>query len=81
MEGLIIGNRENQQWGRYTIELEDKDYKIGKQENVKSPLNEYEEYGRYVVLKSLNNSSNIHEDFLNEVIIFNLYRLLLIIYL
>ena len=60
-------DREKQQWKRYTIGLINNDYEIAKQENVKSPLNESEKYGLHVVLKSLNNSSNIHEDFLNEV--------------
>src|SRR5438045_539452 len=51
-------DKEKHQWKRYSSELEDKDYEIAKQRNVKSPLNEYENYGKHVVLKSLNNSSN-----------------------
>ena len=35
--------------------------------DIKSLLNKNETKGRYVVLKSLNNSSNINDDFLNEV--------------
>ena len=34
---------------------------------LKLPLNKNENEGIHVVLKSLNNSSNINEDFLNEV--------------
>jgi hypothetical protein len=38
-----------------------------KDDYVKSPLNKNEKWGNYVALKSLNNSSNIDDDFLNEV--------------
>jgi len=58
---------EKQQWERYFYELEDKDYENAKQENIKSPINKNEKDGQHIVLKSLNNSSNINEDFLNEV--------------
>ena len=43
------------------------DYDAEKQKDIKSPLNENEKRGLRVALKSLNNSSNINEDFLNEV--------------
>lgn len=55
-------DNKNQQWERYAFPLEN-DYK----RNIKSSLNEKEKAGRRVVLKSLNNSSNIEKDFLNEV--------------
>ena len=58
---------EKQHWKRYLDELKDEDYESSKQENIKSPLNENEKNGWHVVLKSLNNSSNINDDFLNEV--------------
>ena len=58
---------EKQQWKRYFDELKDEDYENTEQENIKSPLNENEKDGWHVVLKSLNNSSNINDDFLNEV--------------
>ncbi|RIA83939.1 kinase-like domain-containing protein, partial [Glomus cerebriforme] len=57
---------ENQQWERDSYKLEDEEYENAKQENIKSPLNENESAGLLVVLKSLNNSSNINENFLNE---------------
>ncbi|RIA90108.1 kinase-like domain-containing protein [Glomus cerebriforme] len=55
-----------QKWKRGRNKLEQKDYENANKENVTSPLKENEKKGKYVVLKSLNNSSNIHEDFLNE---------------
>ena len=55
------------QWSRMCIRLEDKDYENAKNGNIKSPLNESETDGYHVVLKSLENSSNINEEFLNEV--------------
>ncbi len=58
---------ENKQWGRYPHSLEDECYENTKNEKIKSPLNENEKYGLHVVLKSLHNSSNINEEFLNEV--------------
>src|SRR5205823_4150928 len=56
-----------QTWYRYSFYHDENDYKIAKEDDVKSPLNENENRGYYVVLKSLNNSSNINDDFLNEV--------------
>ena len=61
-------DRKKRRWVRFSPELDCEDYEIAKQGNVKSPLKKYEKNGRCVVLKSLNNSSNIREDFLNEVI-------------
>lgn len=63
---------ENKQWMRFFYELEEEGYESAKQENIKSPLNKNEENGLFVVVKSLNNSSNISDEFLNEVN--NLYR-------
>ncbi len=60
---------ENKQWKRTIHSLKSEDYENAKDENIKSPLNENEKYGLQVVLKSLNNSSNINEEFLNEVIV------------
>jgi len=58
---------EKQQWKRHSELIVHEDYENAKQENIESPLNENEKYGTNVVLKSLNNSSNINDDFLNEV--------------
>ncbi len=59
-------NSKTQTWDRSSHLLND--YEIAKEKDVKSPLNEKESYrGLHVVLKSLNNSSNINDDFLNEV--------------
>ncbi len=52
---------------RKNYPLENEDYENAKNENIKSPLDENEKRGHHVVLKSLNNSSNINEEFLNEV--------------
>ena len=60
-------NDSKQNWERYNTNLFYSDYDTEKQKDIKSPLNENEEQGYSVVLKSLNNSSNINEDFLNEV--------------
>ncbi|EXX66198.1 Kic1p [Rhizophagus irregularis DAOM 197198w] len=46
--------------------LNENDYEIAKEKDVKSPLNKNEVKGRRVILKSLNDSSNINDDFLNE---------------
>jgi hypothetical protein len=60
-------NNEEQQWTRHFYTLEGEEYENAKQESFKLPLNENERYGIHVVLKSLNDSSNINDDFLNEV--------------
>ncbi|CAG8742873.1 14071_t:CDS:2, partial [Rhizophagus irregularis] len=44
------------------------DHKIAKEKDVKSPLNKNEKEGIRVALKSLKNSSNISDYFLNEAI-------------
>ena len=68
LDGRIKGwdNRE-QNWKNYYSLLTENDYETARQKDIKSPLNENEKYGEHVVLKNLNNSSNIHDDFLNEV--------------
>ena len=60
-------DKKKQQWNRDTGKFKYEDYEIAKQVDVKSPLKESEEGGRHVVLKSLNNPTNIDEDFLSEV--------------
>uniref|UniRef100_U9TQJ2 Uncharacterized protein n=1 Tax=Rhizophagus irregularis (strain DAOM 181602 / DAOM 197198 / MUCL 43194) TaxID=747089 RepID=U9TQJ2_RHIID len=53
-------------WKRYTVSFRHyNNHEIVKE--VKSPLNKNEKRGFDVVLKSLNNSSNINDDFLNEL--------------
>ncbi|PKK58302.1 hypothetical protein RhiirC2_796540, partial [Rhizophagus irregularis] len=52
---------------RYRNLLNCEDHKIAKEKDVKSPLNKNEKEGIYVALKSLKNSSNISDDFLNEL--------------
>ena len=72
-----------QNWKRGNSHLNYSDYETAKQKDIKSPLNENEE-GYPVVLKSLNNSSNINEDFLNEVsdcLIYFLNKILFMFYL
>ncbi|GES81553.1 kinase-like domain-containing protein [Rhizophagus clarus] len=59
-------DEKNQQWKRYSNDIKDKDYEDAKKGGITSPLNENEKHGHTVVLKSLNNSSNINDDFLNE---------------
>lgn len=52
------------EWIRETEELDEKDRDAT---DVKNPLKSYEKYGYYVALKSLDNSSNMDDHFLNEV--------------
>jgi hypothetical protein len=52
---------------RYRNLLNNEDFEIAKEKDVRSPLNENEKKGLHVALKSLNNSSNVNDDFLNEV--------------
>ena len=71
LDGFIENwDKEEMQWRRnsFMLSLDEEDYNIAKQENVKLPLNQNEVCGDYVVLKSLNNSSNINEDFLIKVL-------------
>ncbi len=55
---------EKQDWKRFVY---DQDYKDANNPQIKNPLKSNEKYGCMVVLKSLNDSSNINGDFLNEV--------------
>ncbi|EXX54180.1 Tpk3p [Rhizophagus irregularis DAOM 197198w] len=57
-----------QTWSRFSKSLRyGNDHEIAKEKDVKSPLSKNEKRGYDVVLKSLNNSSNINDDFLNEL--------------
>ena len=56
-----------QDWKRYKNELGEQDYKDAINPKIKNPLKGNEKYGSKVALKSLNDSSNIDENFLNEV--------------
>jgi len=68
LDGCIsFCDNENKQWNRYSYSLEIEDHENAKIENIKSPLDENEKKGFHVILKSLDNSSNINEEFLNEV--------------
>ncbi|RIA96126.1 kinase-like domain-containing protein [Glomus cerebriforme] len=58
-------NNNKQDWEKFRYELKQNDYENAI-DNIKSPLEENQKYGFHVVLKSLNNSSNINENFLNE---------------
>ncbi|UZO14384.1 uncharacterized protein OCT59_005843 [Rhizophagus irregularis] len=60
-------DKENKQWERYYNEIKDEDYEDAKKGNIESPLNENEKHGYNIVLKRINNSSNINDDFLNEL--------------
>ncbi|RIA99401.1 kinase-like domain-containing protein [Glomus cerebriforme] len=57
-------DNEKKEWKRINQKLNENDYDNA---NKNSPLKENEKYGIYVVLKSLNDSTNIHEDFLMEL--------------
>ncbi len=65
--GIVSWDSENKQRKRGVDSLENQDYENAKNINIKSPLEEDEKSGFHVVLKSLNNSSNLNEEFLNEV--------------
>jgi len=54
-------------WKRTFISLSNEDYKNAKKQTVISPLDENEKNGKHVVLKCLESSSNLDEEFLNEV--------------
>ncbi len=65
LDGLITNwDYEKQDWKRFVY---DQDYKDANNPQIKNPLRNNEKYGCMVVLKSLNDSSNINGDFLNEV--------------
>src|SRR6266487_3778500 len=65
---VIKWDYEKQDWERHVEDLCEQDYKDAINPKIKNPLKSNEKYGTSVVLKSLNNSSNIDENFLNEVI-------------
>ena len=75
-EGIWLDGRikywdyEKQDWERLAYERPEQDYKDANKPKIKNPLKRNELYGFPVVLKSLNDSSNINEDFLNEVIFY-----------
>ena len=59
---------EKQDWEREVYyEFDEQVYKDANNLEIKNPLENDEKYGYSVALKNLNNSSNINEDFLNEV--------------
>jgi hypothetical protein len=58
---------EKKDWEREDDQLCEQDYEDANNPKIKNPLKSDEKYGEPVVLKSLNDSSNINEDFLNEV--------------
>src|SRR6266498_1176269 len=69
LDGWIYSlSSENKRFERKIDSLENEDYENAKNKNIRSSLKEDEKRGNHV-LESLNNSSNINEDFLNEVII------------
>ncbi|RIA91089.1 kinase-like domain-containing protein [Glomus cerebriforme] len=57
---------EKKQLDRKVYKLNEEDYKIAKNKDTRSPLQENEKTGFPIVLKKLNNSSNIHDGLLNE---------------
>ena len=58
---------EKKDWKRHVVGLGEQDYNDANNPKIKNPLKSDEKYGSRVVLKSLNDSLNINEDFLNEV--------------
>ncbi|CAB5362229.1 unnamed protein product [Rhizophagus irregularis] len=66
LDGLIDKwDYENQRWERETEEL-DEQVRDVIDNKIKNPLKSDEKYGYYVVLKCLDNSSNMDDHFLNE---------------
>ncbi|RIA85958.1 hypothetical protein C1645_830032, partial [Glomus cerebriforme] len=53
-------------WKRISYQFGEQNYKDVNNPKIKNPLQINEKYGHSVVLKSLNDSSNINNDFLNE---------------
>ncbi|EXX64962.1 Kic1p [Rhizophagus irregularis DAOM 197198w] len=64
--GISRWDYEKQGWKRCVNNLNEQDYKDVNNSQIKNPLKIDEKYGFLIVLKSLNDSSNINEDFLNE---------------
>ena len=56
-----------QDWDRFDFKLRDRNYKEAIDPKTKNPLKSNEKYGQNVILKSLNDSSNVNDNFLNEV--------------
>jgi len=66
LDGLIKNwDYKKQSWNR--IISDKQDYKDANNPQIKNPLKNNEKHGLLVALKSLNDSSNINEDFLSEV--------------
>ena len=64
---VIKWDYEKQDWERFEEKLDEQDYKDAINPKIKNPLMGNEKHGEPVVLKSLNDSSNIDKNFLNEV--------------
>ena len=64
---VIKWDYEKQDWERHVEDLCEQDYKDAINPKIKNPLESNDKYGFSVVLKSLNDSSNIDKNFLNEV--------------
>jgi hypothetical protein len=78
LDGMLIKwDYKNQVWVRTPDKLNEQDYEVGCSTEIKNPLNNDEKNGFKVVLKSLDDSSIINEDFLNEVK--KLYLIIIII--
>ena len=60
-------NTDENRWERKVFDLNEEDFNIARCERTIPPLRENEKTGFPVALKSLDNSSNISEEFLNEV--------------
>ena len=73
-------DNEERDWGRDLSELKEQDYKDAINPKIKNPLKRYEKYGIPVVLKSLNDSSNMNENFLNEVSGYILFTKIILIF-
>ncbi|GBB94862.1 hypothetical protein RclHR1_02430003 [Rhizophagus clarus] len=66
LDGIIeYWDYEKQDWKRDCAELDEQDYDASDSQ-IKNPLKINEKYGSIVVIKSLNDSSNIVENFLKE---------------
>ncbi|GES91743.1 kinase-like domain-containing protein [Rhizophagus clarus] len=57
---------EKQGWNRSAYKIDEQYYEDASNSQIKNPLKIDEKYGYPIVLKSLNDSSNLNEDFLNE---------------
>jgi hypothetical protein len=69
LDGLIEHwDYEKQVWKRKVYENEERCYEDANNPNIKNPLKSTEKYGYPIAIKSLNDSSNINEDFLNKVV-------------